>query len=421
MHKDILAKKFFQLKLIEKFAVLLSLLVVFIYLGRVSGLQDSGTLMAAVQDMVNKKNPYLDPFFLNGFAIAFPYSFLKYVLGSLLFVRLYVLLNICLLVYVFFELSKKAFSLRNRLFLCLILLISSPMRAMVDSVQHTGLLIACIYFSFKIFLNLEGADQFVSLKKNLLASFLVFIVFELKPHFCLFIILILVTKRKLRIVLLYFFVIFTVTHIGISISLKMPLDLYWIERLMGRSGETTMANSRENSLWTLFGTVLGYPVFWLVSSVLLFVVLIIFTLVRFRHKPFTMEYLIPVLIAPLSLAYVHTYDLLAVIFLLATSAQFAKSPKFSDGLWLLLLLPTLSRDLVLIGGSVLLFVLVSIVRHQRISSGSWFFYSLIITYYLLVDFYVSDVGLRVNILLSVITIYSFALFGKQFIQLSERF
>jgi hypothetical protein len=115
----------------------------------VHGYQDAETLIHASNSLSRRVNPYENEFFLNGFLLAIPAHVYNAVIPVITGARLYVLINIALIALLIGDLLSKQ-ALRKILLVVIVVLASSPTRAMAASVQHTGVILGCSYFSYRL-------------------------------------------------------------------------------------------------------------------------------------------------------------------------------------------------------------------------------------------------------------------------------
>lgn len=378
----------------------------------VSGYQDAETLLQAARLLSLRLNPYENPFFLNGYILA-PFAHIfsspfSQVGGA----RIYVIFNFALLALVIWDLCRNLNS--KKIFIVIfVVLASSPSRAMAASVQHTGLILASSYFSYKIGTFYEPHTKASKFLKYTFLPALLLIPIELKPQLMLPLIAVFVSHQKLRIHMFSCLALGLILHLGMSFHLRMPLDKYWLERLLSRSSETTSDDSRENSLWTLLGNILGHPKIWLGISFVIFLILIFGLSYLVKNKPLTENYFLISFSIPLLLSYIHPYDLILSVFV--AGYFFVKFPNVRGSTFLLLLflLPTVGTDWLSRLFSLGIFLLVWYTSGDRFPFLRKDFLELVLalTVYLLVTQCTQDIGLRVNIHMSILIVGTLILIG----------
>jgi hypothetical protein len=193
----------------------------------------------------------------------------------------------------------------------------------------------------------------------------------------------------------------------------MPLDKYWLTRLLSRSSETTSGDSRENSPWALLGNVVGHPKIWLGLSSLVFITLIFGLCYRVRRMVLTENHFLVCFSIPLVLSYIHPYDLIIPIIVVAY--LFVKVPKARGSTFLLVLymLPTIGLDLLSLSftfGVILLIWYTSGVRFSCLLKDCVELVLSVVVYFLFSQ-YTQDIGLQVNIHLSILIVGSLILIG----------
>lgn len=416
-----LVKNFLKLELITRNylcwlnpAILIFLVYKFVL--SVNGYQDAETIIQASNSLSRRVNPYENEFFLNGYLLAIPAHIYNDIFPVVTGARLYVLLNIALITAVIWDLLKMQ-GWHKVLFVAILVLASSPARAMVASVQHTGIILGLSYFSYKIACFWGTRTKFQQLFKYSVVSFLLLIPMELKPQLMLPLVVMTIFNPKLRKYAISSLALALFAHVTMSLFLQMPLDKYWLERLLLRSSETTGSESRENSPWTLIGDIFGYPKIWLGLSSVLFVILIIGLVFISRGRLFETKHFFLAFTVPLSLSYIHPYDLIFSIIILATAFVSDFKPRGAPFLIALFLFPTLGFDLSSLFFSLGLIVLAwyfSGIRftHWR-EDGLELVSSLLV--YLAINFSFKDLGILVNIHMSILILGSFVFTWLRFV------
>lgn len=383
---------------------------------KVNGYQDAETLIQASNSLSRRLNPYNNEFFLNGYLLAIPAHIYNAVFPVITGARLYVLVNTALIALLIWDVSRKR-ALRKVLLVVILVLASSPTRAMAASVQHTGVILGCSYFSYRIACSWGARSKVQKLLKYASVSFLLLIPMELKPQLMLPLIVVFIFHPKLRRYAISSLILASFAHLVVSFYFQMPLDKYWLERLLSRSSETTASESRENSPWTLIGDVFGHPKIWLGFSSLFFIALIVGLVVITRRRTLTTTHFLLAFTIPLILTYIHPYDLILSVIIVASTFVSDSQPRGATFLIAFFLFPTLGLDLFTFSFSIGIFLLIwytSGVRfpHWR-EDGIELISSLMI--YFLMNLFTQDLGLRVNVHMSILILGSLIFAGARLV------
>lgn len=285
-------------------------------LSDVTGYQDSETLLQAADSLSQRKNPYENSFFLNGYVLAKPAQLLSSPFSPMIGARIYVILNFLLLILVILDICKKIPAWKTILVIFAVVA-SSPSRAMASNVQHTGLILGFSYFAYKLACAPKPDTKIKIFARNFSVSLMLLPTIELKPQLILPLIAVFVFNQKLRIYIFYCSAMVLISHIIISTYFKMPLDKFWLERLFTRSSETTSIESRENSPWTLISNLTGYSNLWLGISAVLFLSLTVWLIFYSRNRVLSLKVFYIALSVPLVLSYIHPYDLIVPVILVS--------------------------------------------------------------------------------------------------------
>ncbi len=372
-----------------------------------NGYQDAETLIQASKSISQRENPYNNEFFLNGYILAIPASLYNAVMPVVTGARLYVIINIVLISVLVWDIFRKR-ALHKILLTVILVLASSPTRAMAASVQHTGLILGCSYFAFRIACSRASHTKPQKLFKYVSVSSLLLIPMELKPQLMLPLVAVFIFHGELRRYLISTSLLAASLHLIMSLYLRMPLDKLWLERLLSRSSETTAGDSRENSPWTLMGDIFEYPQVWLGLSFACFIALIL-ALVQISMKRLpTVTHFLMAFTIPLVLAYIHPYDLILSVVVVASAFVSDTKPRGATFSLALFLFPTLGLDLSSLSFSLGLLLLcwyISVARFTHwLEDGLELVFSLLV--YLAINLFTQDLGLRVNIHMSVLILGS---------------
>jgi len=383
---------------------------------KVNGYQDAETLIQAANSLSRRVNPYENEFFLNGYPLAIPAHIYSAIFPATIGARFYVLVNVSLVALLIWDVSKKS-DLRKVLLTVILVLASSPTRAMAASVQHTGIILGFSYLSFRIARSWEPHTKFENLLKYTSVSFLLLIPMELKPQLMLPLIAVFIFHGELRRYAISSFVLAAFAHLMMSFYLQMPLDKYWVKRLLSRSSETTSSESRENSPWALMGDIFGHPRIWFGFSSACFFALIIGLAMILRRKSLTKTHFLLAFTTPLFLAYIHPYDLILSVIVVASAFVSDSKPRGATFLIALFLFPTLSMDLSSFSLSLGILLLIWYTSGARFThwreDGLELVSSLLV--YLAINLFTQDLGLRVNIHMSILILGSLIFTGARLV------
>ena len=379
-------------------------MLVILYSFRPTTIQDSQTLVGALQDMQNYRNPYDDPYFLNGFVIAIPYNLIYSILGELLFIKFYVLANLIFLSFVIIDVIPKTVNRNQRFLIATLILLTSPVRAMVDSVQHSGVILGTIYLFLKLQNHSETPGLRVKKIVDWLLPLLLVVPFELKPQLVIPVLLVLLIRKSSQKLFYKFFGYEVFLHASISMYFKMPLDYFWLMRLSDRSSETTMDNTRENSIWSLVGAYFGHHTFLLFLSFFVYFVLLLVGGYFFRGKRISVPLYLTTSMFPILLSYVHTYDFVIISVLLGFLLGSQSNQIGREFLLLLLLLPTIQPSILKVAVVVAIYLSFQLLRNPRIQIGLALEIILAILFYFGLYYFIDEPAIQVNVLLSAVTI-----------------
>ena len=293
---------------------ILCLIIEFVLFMKIDdGFHDSQTFLDAFDLISDRENPYLDPYFLNSYTLALPFSKYASLFPAPFGSTLWNLINAGGII-LFISLVSLNKSWPTKLWILSMVIATSPARAMFASVQHTGIILGFLALSF--FLAKKGQQMHSPLCK-ILSGIVAIIPFELKPQFAIPLILIYIVRSQYHSAFWTWICSTLFLHLCVSLYFKMPLDKYWIERLIGRSEVTTNVNSGDNSLWIIPSSLFRNSHFWLVTGFIAYVIALL-VLARFALSGMTEQKLFTFsTIIPLTLPYVHTYDYLVICVVLS--------------------------------------------------------------------------------------------------------
>lgn len=372
---------------------------------KVEGYQDAETLIEASNSLSRRVNPYENEFFLNGYILSIPAHIYNTVFPVITGARLYVLGNVLLIALLIWDVIRTQ-TLRKVLLVVILVLASSPTRAMAASVQHTGIILGCSYFSYRIASSWAAHSKFQKFIKYLFVSILLLVPMELKPQLMLPFIVVLIFHPKFRTYAISSLVMAAFSHLIVSFYFQMPLDKYWLERLLSRSSETVGSESRENSPWTLMGDLFGQPKTWLGLSSFLFVVLIIGLVFLTRRSSLTKTHFLLSFTIPLILTYIHPYDLILSVIFVASAVVSEPKSRGATFLTVFFLFPTLGLNFFSLTFSIGLFLSIWCISGIRLSNwrGDCIELVFALMIYFLINLLTQDMGLRVNLHMSILVI-----------------
>jgi hypothetical protein len=171
---------------------------------------------------------------------------------------------------------------------------------------------------------------------------LLLIAFELKPQTVVPLIFFLLFSKKMYRCLGIWAGISLMSHIGLSIIFRMPLDFHWLKSLAGISKNSVAITAGDNSIWWVMSYLFGFTTIWSLVSYLtyLFGLLILSNSNKLRISDYSA--LIIIFVTPLFLSYVHPYDFIIIsIFVISRLSQERWSHILSVPL-ILLLVPTVA-------------------------------------------------------------------------------
>lgn len=277
---------------------------------RTPGLQNSSLLVDSGSALIHRQNPYTD-WNAYGPIPAVPYWLVSKLVpiefASTLFMALNVLgVGLCLSYFVKIEIYKV-------LIVMVLVLATGPFRALFASVQHTGVILGCLTLG-TIIIRRRDSSKISFL--NVWAGFFLFsMAYDLKPHIALpFLLLFLFSMKKF----------WSILHFGIFyLALRVTLDLWngrFLEKLQfekWRAWRTDPLTVKEQiSPWKLisfFGIDSQYV--FIFSFVVYFSILILI-IFRYSLNP-RPKYFVYALLLPSITAYLHLYDLVLLVSLIA--------------------------------------------------------------------------------------------------------
>ena len=382
------------------------LLLASIFVFQIDGkYHDSQTFLDAAKLLDGRNNPYIDPYFLNSFTLIYPFSAFAGLFSPSVGPVIWQVINtIGIAVFALFISGRKSNPLL--IWSLVMILITSPARAMYASVQHTGLILGFLAGALAISKYNENENR---LGLHFATAALLVFAFELKPQLALPVIMYLFWDKKSRSSTIWWAGITGFLHVALTLYFGMPLDKLWITRLTTRSEVTTEVNSGDNSFWIIPSSILGNSQFWLYLGFLLYASLLILIGVPRIRLRYENSMRIFIFLVPLSLPYLHTYDYL-VLAVLAANAFFAIDTKISTYIAvMLLIMPTVAIperfQVSALQGGILFFGFLAIkyINKREILAG-WEWLPVVITFgiYFVCYRQIDSVNLRVTTLLSCI-------------------
>ena len=177
---------------------------------------------------------------------------------------------------------------------------------------------------------------------------------------------------------------------------------------MARSSETTVGGTRENSPWSLFGSLFGHSRVWIGLSSLVFISLVVYFWLNFTETKVGNQQYILALIIPLVLAYIHPYDLVLSSIIVAISFISGTKRTGATVLLFLFLLPTLSTNLSSVFAAFSIYFVCWLGATSRTNYWRKDLLELISAsiIYISVVIVTEDVGLRVNLHMTILIVGS---------------
>ena len=317
------------------------ILLTFMLVQKVESYQDAETIIKASDYLEKRINPYENEFFLNGYILTIPARIYRTLFPVEIGARLYILVNLALIGLVIWHMFRKR-GFDKIILVLLIVLMSSPTRAMIASVQHTGVILGCSYFALTLAQTLEPQSKFLKITKTFATSLLLLIPIELKPQLMLPLIAVLFFQKKFRKCMFLTLTIAFFVHLLFSLKYRMPLDFYWVERLLSRSSDTTGIDTRENSPWALISSFTANENLWLVVSFMVFIFMIVGLVIHSKNRFLQNNIFVIAFLIPLVLSYIHPYDLILPVLVFAQKFVFEPFSRGSVFMISLFLFPTLS-------------------------------------------------------------------------------
>ena len=346
----------------------ISVILEFLFFMRTnSSYHDFQTFTDSAELLASGENPYKDPLFLNSYTLSIPLSkfamFLPAPIGS----TFWNILN-AIGIYGFLRIISPSLSNVAQLWVFVLVLASSPARAMFASVQHTGIILGLLTLAVHF---ARSANIKKRLSYKFLAGMTLIIPFELKPQFALPVMLIFLFSTHYRFSF-YVWAGFTVLlHSLMSSYFRLPLDKLWIERLLGRSDITTKVDSGDNSIWILPSYFFGHSHIWLILGFVCYFSALLFQ-IRLVWIGFDVNSLLVFgMLSTILLPYFHTYDYLIVCTLLSLHYFQEKSSYYRVSAVFLFLVPTIVDDSNLLSRVVfacLIFLVIDTVKNQIVRS-----------------------------------------------------
>ena len=282
---------------------------------RVQGLHNSQLLIDVGDEVIHRTNPFVPPQPYGTFS-GLIYFILHKITFSTQNPLIFILLNL-LGIFLLITYFNKEMSNYEKLFLLSILLFTSPIRALVGNVQHTGVILGSLIVGgifYKYSLN--------SKHKVLLfvcASLSFVFAIDLKPQIALpYIIIFILLNRTIKLMLLTLILII-LNHLIVDLWVGrfLEFDQIAVWRLMEKD---SLAVSEQTSIWKLLNELFSSNIDWFKISFVLYICGII-SLVYLTIKKPKSFYLQVALLLPLVTAYLHLYDIVLLAIMVVSWAM----------------------------------------------------------------------------------------------------
>lgn len=328
-----------------------------------TGYHDFATFIAARDLLVENTNPYLNNFFRNGYVLIFPLWVFSITFGENVGPGIWNLLNLSgLLVPLILLTPKKSWGVR--LLILVTVLFTSPARSMFANVQHTGIVIGIISYIF-----IASGKVSKSLRNDFFLAALLLIAFELKPQTVVPLIFFLLFSKKMYRCLGIWAGISFLSHIGLSIMFRMPLDFLWFKSLAGISKNSVEIDAGDNSIWGVMSYLFGITTVWSLVSYLTYLsgLLVLSNCNKLGIRSYGA--LVLIFVTPLFLSYVHPYDFIIISMLVVSRLSQQGWPHMLGVSLILLLAPTVADfenfyPLALSSTAILLFFYIGVRNLQ---------------------------------------------------------
>jgi hypothetical protein len=303
------AAKFIKTPIFLSFCILLKVCVL---LSTVDSLRNSKLLVDAGKDILARRSPYSTP---NPYGTwpGILYALLDYLSFSTLTLYLIITLNLCGFVLLIKYLVPKS----NMLLIIVLSLLTSPVRALVSSVQNTGIIIGALILGIHLLNRFQASNKQIFLH---LSAFLFLFAFELKPQLALPLIALVTLQRRIFFLLVSFFfqMVFIRAVLDLWVGEILELEQIRIWKIM-RTDE--LAVKEQISPWKVLGHFIPIGIDWfLVSFILTAVLVLVVALLGLRYQSRKLEVI--ALAVPLASGYLHYYDLFVLlIFIIASNLR----------------------------------------------------------------------------------------------------
>jgi hypothetical protein len=308
------------------------------YVIQTTGLHNSELLVNAGEKIINKQNPYV-PMQPYGTSPALLYWLINKLSPFSLGPTVFIILN---LAGIFGLLS---FILPNinwitKLQIFSIVLLTSPIRAMVASVQHTGIIFGLLILG-NYLLSKQTRIYFLNnsrLVRTILASLCFAFSLEIKWQLALPFILVFSYATKNRKLLVYVPLSIIILRLGIDIWVGRVLEIDQLNVWKTQKLDS-LAIAEQVSPWKFLGHITSNNLDWFTVSFIVYLILICLLIFRMPKMELHTA-LIFSLIVPISTAYIHLYDIV-ILPILLTHWAMIKLKSFPNVFNLgLILLPT---------------------------------------------------------------------------------
>ena len=383
-----------------------------VLISRVSGLHNSELLINAGTKIVDKSNPYepYQPYGTPPALIYWMFHKLTFHTQNPAFFILLNLLGVILVLHFLFP-NLSNFSKQK---ITVLILLTSPIRALVANVQHTGIILGCLLLGY-YFTKQHFNRKYLS--PNLIGSIFFLISLEIKPQIALpFILIFIIMNRNFRLfIIISAELIFFRLIIDLWVGRILELEQFRVWKIMQNDNLTI---SEQTSMWKLLEKYFPNTLNWFQLSFILYIVavlLLIFIAININNDLI----LKLALFIPLFTAYLHLYDLV-VLAIVISFLVIQSISKFGAVIILgLIILPArfhspaeLANGLVFIFALILIFTNLLIEKKYRIL-GSKILESVVVLIFIK-ELAVTGLTLeeKVSVQISVIFIFGLLYFGQ---------
>ncbi|MFZ2227645.1 MAG: hypothetical protein WA090_03450 [Candidatus Nanopelagicaceae bacterium] len=276
---------------------------------------DSGLFINAGKSILKHVNPYLNTEYGNSPVIALLFSLLAGLIPSFLLPVLLQSINIYGLYLFIQEFTPKVSRAKSIALLSLIPFLTS-FRGLLADTQVSGIVLGLLVLAFR---KSRGPK---SIRSSILSAILIWCAFEIKPQFAIVYIVLIIFWTREKLAPLLVGILTISSHLAISLYFGSSLDLLWLQRIQ-KFSKRSLLPGNESSFWKIAYRFFGGEDILPVVSLLIFGILIVLVAyLAYKRKEIAVTISI---FLPLSLAYLHFYDLIGIaIVLTAMSLEYVR-------------------------------------------------------------------------------------------------